>query len=284
MEKVFRRRRFLELTAATLGAVALGNYALPSARPVQAASLRQEVSLPNPIPDMPVVQPWLVYPADQIQYPEYLEAIPAALKRVQRFFFDQVGSTFSLEQLKTVISRENYATMRCGPGQECLTDPGNPADSAWQNALLAVRRESYPDTTSIFTLKNEIDVIIFVGGGAIMTAGPTYTDRSVRTSSGYIVVGDYNLEAISGRSNEWGVNCSFNPYGSTSWSCNPDLAIYDQAHELGHSLGLPHPDSVSAPITGRSIMTGDMESRTFAPEEIAFLQTSPVLWVTSQVG
>ncbi len=106
--------------------------------------------------------------------------------------------------------------------------------------------------------KRFVKLIFSVGGGGFAGA-----------LGNYAIVGDWVLEPISGKINDWGITCE----QSDGWQCELDTAKGTAMHELGHALGiLEHP-----PIEKDSIMNQHWNYPTVGllDYEIDYLKSSP---------
>lgn len=208
-----------------------------------------------------LVKPYLVYPADKPMYPEYEKAVKNYLRELQRWYMLKVGVTFDMTPLNVVRSKENYLTMRCGPNpsQECVNDPKK-LEGNWgkyMNEAIHEGVEKWEEKT--------VALIFSAGGGGFAGANRYAND------TGFGITGDWVLEPISGKENEWGIPCKY----SSGWECKGGVPKGSPAHELGHAFGLPHPDGYE----GKSIMKwhGDYPEVGFLPHEIERLRQSPFM-------
>lgn len=205
------------------------------------------------------VKPYLVYPADKPAYPEYETAVRNYMEELQRWYCEKVGVTFYMTSLQVARSSYDYQTMRCGenPSQACLDDPKK-LEGNWgmyMNKAIHGGVERWDEETAA--------LIFSVGGGG-------YAGANVYSNyAGFGITGDWVLEPITGRANDWGIPCKY----SDGWQCAGGVPKGSPAHELGHAFGLPHPDNYS----GDSIMKwhGGYPSVGFLPHEIENLRQSP---------
>ncbi|MBI2007182.1 MAG: hypothetical protein HYS83_00530, partial [Candidatus Blackburnbacteria bacterium] len=206
-----------------------------------------------------VVRPFLVYPADKPAYPEYETAVRNYMTELQRWYCEKVGATFPMSTLQVVRSSYDYQTMRCGenPSQACLDDPKK-LEGNWgmyMNKAIHGGIEKWDEETA---------ALIFSAGGGGFAGGNVYSNYA-----SFAISGDWVLEPLSGRANDWGIPCRY----SNDWQCAGGVPKGTPAHELGHAFGLPHPDGYS----GDSIMKwhGGYPSVGFLPHEIEALRQSP---------
>jgi hypothetical protein len=208
-----------------------------------------------------VVKPYLVYPADKPTYPEYESGLQNYLTELQQWYCDKVGLTFNMAPLEVVISQFNYLNIRCGPNPStaCINDPSILNSNLPQYMNLSI------NNSAEFWEEQTIALVFAAGGGGF--AG----GRVDSANSGFAVVGDWAIEPITGKANDWGIPCTF----SDGWQCAANVAQGTPAHELGHAFGLFHPDPATYP--GDSIMKwhGGYPTVGFLPHEIEYLRQSP---------
>lgn len=260
IEITSNRRKFLEMSGSFLALAATG------ALPFNTLAAERNQGL------IPSVAPYLVYPADKLHIPEYELALMDGLQAAQTWFQEQIGKTFTITSpLQTITGNKDYLTMRCGntPNAECVTNPNAVSPTMWMDAIKAITGDT---GNSLMLYKNKVIVAALVGSGELSQGG------SFSKNTGYVVLGDWYLQAFSGVSNEWGINCSNNPHGGVEgWICNPETAVLGIAHELGHAFGLRHPNEIPNQSFESTIMSGDLAANKFSAIEIALLQQSPFL-------
>lgn len=217
---------------------------------------------PTPTPEINsfLVKPYLVYPADKPAYPEYQEAVERYLLELRDWYREKAGATFRMNPLEVVRSSENYLTMRCGPqpSSTCLNDPSR-LEGNWgmyMNMAIHYGVERWEERT--------VALVFGAGGGGY--AG----SNQYQNFAGWAIVGDWVLEPLSGRANDWGIPCRY----SDGWQCKGGVPKGTPAHELGHAFGLPHPDERL--YLDKSIMRwhGDYPTVGFLPHEAKFLRSS----------
>ncbi len=150
------------------------------------------------------VQPYLVYPADQSQYPSDPNKLVDALKEVQSFYLKQTGKTFNLAELKIVQSKQSYAEMKCNPDDpnDCSVDPAILKSNFIKNTTKAIWG------TSVITPSTNSLPLIFSAGGGSLSDG---------SNAQQAYLGDYFIEALTGQENSWGIPCKTEPQTS---NCN----------------------------------------------------------------
>lgn len=216
---------------------------------------------PSPTPKTTfLIKPYLVYPADKPMYPEYETAVRNYMTELRNWYTEKVGFFFTMTPLQVVRSSENYLTMRCGPtpSQNCLDNPAV-LEGNWgmyMNKAIHNGLERWDEQTA---------VLIFSAGGGGYAGANQYPNYA-----GWAITGDWVLEPISGKANDWGIPCRY----SDGWQCAGGVPKGSPAHELGHAFGLPHP---GAQYNGQTIMQwhGDYPGVGFIPQEINFLRNSP---------
>ncbi|XXY48114.1 LamG-like jellyroll fold domain-containing protein [Sorangium sp. So ce269] len=203
------------------------------------------------------VRAYYVYPHDQPYHQEYVDALNTYLDELQGWYRQESGVSFHLVgSVQAVRSPEDYLTMRCGPApaSDCINNPI--AIPNWGNAVsLAIGGFPARQSTLVFSQ----------GGGGY--AGANLQDDYV----GSAIVGDWVLEPISGVREPLAIHCGY----TTNNECANGQPKGTVAHELGHALGLHHPDGYS----GQSVMAwhGDYPARGFLDHEQMILQESPML-------
>lgn len=223
-----------------------------------------------------LVKPYLVYPADKPIYPEYEVAVKNYMLELQNWYKEKVGVTFQMDPLVVVRSNYNYNTMRCDPNPkdsipplaDCLSNQ-NRIDGNWgmyMNLAIHDGEEKWEEKTA---------ALVFGAGGGGDAGANKYPN-----DAGFALVGDWVLEPLSGKANDWGIPCKF-----TEIYCSGGIPKGTAAHELGHAFGLPHPDINQYPGTGVSIMRwhGDFPQVGFLPHEVGILKASP-FFKSSQGG
>lgn len=225
---------------------------------------------PRPVPSGDyLVKPYLVYPADKSVYPEYEEAVKNYMIELQEWYKSKVGITFNMAPLQIVKSKYSYNTMRCDPSPfdqtppsaACLNDSKR-MDGNWgvyMNLAIHNGVEKWDEKTA---------TLVFSAGGGGYAGADKYPNNA-----GWAITGDWVLEPISGKANDWGIPCKY----SDGWQCAGGVPKGSPAHELGHAFGLPHPDEKLYPGNGVSIMRwhGDYPTVGFLPHEITYLKTTP---------
>lgn len=207
-----------------------------------------------------LVKPYIVYPADKPKYPEYETAVSNYMVELRNWYQAKVGKTFEMTPLQVVTAPEDYLTIRCGgtPSQECINDPARLEGNIGMVANKAIHNgiERWDEKTAT--------LVFFAGAGGYAGANKYASD------TGFAISGDWVLEPISGKANDWGIPCSY----SQGWQCSGGVPGGTPAHELGHAFGLPHPGSQYA---SQTIMEwhGNYPTIGFIPQEIEFLQASP---------
>ncbi|GEM_PF-2590558 len=237
--------------------------------------------LPTSLPPPPlfkdyIVKPYLVYPADKSVYPEYETAVNKYLVELQNWYKTKVGVTFAVAPLQVVKSQYKYDIMRCDPSpfdqtppsQSCLGDPKKLEGNWGMYMNLAIHSgvEKWDEKTA---------TLVFSAGGG----GYAGANRDPSNDTGWAVTGDWVLEPISGKINDWGIPCKY----SDGWQCAGGVPGGSPAHELGHAFGLPHPDEKKYPGEKLSIMRwhGDYPVVGFLPHEVDFLKKSPFFNISS---
>ena len=208
------------------------------------------------------VKAYLVYPADKIMYPEYESAVRSYLIELQNWYKQKVGKTFNIDSLQVVQSKDNYSVMRCGenPSSACLNDASRLDGNVGDYVNKAIHQ-------GIANWDPQTATLIFAAGAGGYAGANKYPN-----DTGWAIVGDWVLEPISGKTNDWGIPCKY----SGGWQCGIGVAKGTPAHELGHAFGLGHPDPNQYP-GGHSIMIwhGDYSTYGFLPFEIEYLNNSP---------
>lgn len=222
------------------------------------------------------VKPYLVYPSDKPMYPEYEAAVKSYLVELQNWYKAKVGVTFTMDPLKVVRSSYTYNVIRCDPGpfdstppsSACLNDPKKLDGNLGMYMNLAIHNgtEKWDQKTA---------TLVFSAGGG----GYAGANRDPSNDTGWAIVGDWVLEPISGKANDWGIPCKY----SDGWQCSAEVSKGTPAHELGHAFGLPHPDTKLYPGEHLSIMRwqGEYPAVGFLPYEVDFLKKSPFFALTS---
>jgi hypothetical protein len=215
-----------------------------------------------------VVQPYIVYPADKPIVPEYKTAVDQLTPEIRDWYRSKVGKTFTVLAAQELKSGLPYLDMRCGaaPSEKCKSDPSDTfliGEGKEQRAYFLDIALRVPALKA-----NAVNLIFAVGGGGI-SGGNFNTKDSV----GFAVVGDWVLEPISEKRNDWGIPCSF----ATKDECALDTAKGTVAHELGHAFGLSPFPGLHPPEGADTIMDfqGKYPSTGFLPEEKAILFNSP---------
>lgn len=231
----------------------------PSLSPAPSPSPKTTASC-NPVSRSKfIVKPYLVYPVDKPAYPEYETAVKNYMDELQKWYCEKVGATFYMIPLQVVRSSYNYQTMRCGenPSQACLDDPKKLEGNWGMYMNMAIHN-------GVEKWEEETVALIFSAGGGGFAGANVYSNYA-----GFGITGDWVLEPLSGRANDWGIPCK---YGD-GWQCAGGVPKGSPAHELGHAFGLPHPDNYS----GESIMKwhGGYPSVGFLSHEIENLRQSP---------
>lgn len=224
---------------------------------------------PSPLPKDYLVKSYLVYPADKPVYPEYETAVNKYLVELQNWYKGKVGVTFTMAPLQIVKSQYNYDIMRCDPSpfdqtppsRSCLSDPKKLEGNWGMYMNLAIHNgvERWDEKTA---------TLVFSAGGGGYAGSNKYGN-----DAGWAITGDWVLEPISGKANDWGIPCKY----SDGWQCAGGVPGGSPAHELGHAFGLPHPDEQKYPGERVSIMRwhGDYPQVGFLPHEVEFLKNSP---------
>lgn len=218
------------------------------------------------VPSEYIVKPYLVYPADKPVYPEYETAVKNYMSELQAWYKQKVGKTFYMLPLKVVRSSYSYDIMRCDPNPNdsipssdaCLKDPKR-LDGNWGyylNKAIHDGVEKWEEKTA---------ALIFSAGGGGFAGANKYPN-----DTGFAITGDWVLEPISGKANDWGIPCKY----SDGWQCAGGVPGGSPAHELGHAFGLPHPGGQYA---DQSIMEwhGGYPTVGFLPSEVDQLKKSP---------
>lgn len=203
------------------------------------------------------VRPIIIYPKDKANIPEYDQAAISYLDKLQNYYREKTGALFYLDDLHIVRTTVDYQTIRCGhkPSAECLNNPAILDGDPWGVAHSTIFQENLSGPKIV-------KLVFMPGVGGFAGA-----------NIGIVVVGDWVLEPISGQPNPWGIPCKY----SEGWQCNGNWALGSPAHELGHALGIPHPDPAIYPNHDQSIMsnTGGFPTVGFLPHEIESLRNSP---------
>ncbi len=218
-----------------------------------------------------IVKPYLVYPSDKPMYPEYEEAVKKYMDELQGWYGEQVGKTFEMQPLQVVRSQYTYDTMRCDPNPDdstlpstdCLNNPNRLEGNwgAYMNKAIHNGVERWDEQTAT--------LVFSAGGGGYAGANKLPND------TGWAISGDWVLEPISGKANEWGIPCRY----SDGWQCSGGVPKGTPAHELGHAFGLPHPGSQYA---AQTIMEwhGNYPGVGFIKQEVDYLKNSPFFKLT----
>lgn len=212
------------------------------------------------------VEPYIVYPKDKSEIPEYKDAVKKYMEELQGWYLCKAGVTFVMKDVQVVHSKRSYLQMRCGesPVEKCLKNQvemkGNWAQ--YMNEAIHGGEAIYEKEPGWDA--NTVDLMFGVGGGGYAGA------NSNGSTSGWAVVGDWSLEPISKVKNSWGIPCDL----SDGWQCKNNVARGTPAHELGHAFGLPHPGEE---YKDDSVMEwhGNYPKKGFLDSEIQFLQNSP---------
>ncbi len=207
-----------------------------------------------------LVKPYLVYPADKPMYPEYEQAVNSYLIELQNWYLDKVGKTFTLAPLQIIRTPENYLTLRCGdnPSEECRNNPSALVGNTpmYINKAIHNGQERWDEQT--------VALVFSVGAGGY--AG----GRLNSGDAGFAIVGDFVLEPISGKANDWGIPCKY-----ATWQCELKNARGTVAHELTHGFGLGHP-FISSPDMWTIMRQPSVYPEVgFLPFETDFLKQSP---------
>ncbi len=174
------------------------------------------------------VKPYYVYPTDLGFHQEHVDAIEAAMVEVREFYRQKTGIQFRVEDVASVAG-PNYAQMRCGPSlpSACVSDPA--AFPGWQTSLQTVLGGAgYPE--------HQVSLLFVLGGGGQVWG--ILRDKNTINYEGHSIVGDWVLEPLSGIQTPGSYHCGLAEPGT----CTRDGAIGAVIHELGHGLGLHHPE------------------------------------------
>ncbi len=156
--------------------------------------------------------PILMIPSDKTAKPEYQNSINQAMVDIQKWYATQIGSTFKYDPVITVTSSHPDSYFRCTTGS-CATAGGVGTDYNLVN----------DDLDSLVSSRTaQADRIIFLVG-----AGPLAIGGGSLDSSRFAILGDTNLDGISGLTSPAAIN----------------QQIGALAHEIGHTFDLPHPES-----------------------------------------
>lgn len=156
--------------------------------------------------------PILMIPADKVAKPEYQNSINQAMGDVRDWYAKQIGSTFKYDPVVTVTSSHPDSYFRCSTGS-CAIAGGVGTDYNLVNNDLDIL---------IGPRNAQVDRVIFLVG-----AGPLAIGGGSLDSSRFAILGDTNLDGISGLLLPATIN-------------QQKGAL---AHEIGHTFDLPHPES-----------------------------------------
>lgn len=215
-----------------------------------------------------IVKPYLVYPSDKSEIPEYETSVNKYLTYLQGWYFQQTSETFNLAPLEVFRLQESYDLLRCGRQEyeelsiNCLNNPEVYQNKYLSNYLLdqIMLQDSSDRNTTVYAF--------FIAGGGGQAGANILTIPGKNGDVRFALVGDWVLEPLSGVANPWGIPCKY-----STWQCTGGVPAGSMAHELGHAFGIPHPGEE---YVGKSIMQwhGDFPKVGFLPEETTQLRNS----------
>ena len=198
-------------------------------------------------------------PADQKRFPEYERAIKRCVEDVKTWYLDRTERTFKTMPLETIHSEEDWLTMRCG------NEPQEREKGLEDRQYMPKWVESVHKAVGGWRPRTA--TWIFAQGGGGVACANLQGDFA-----GFAMSGDWVLEPISGVANPDGIPASLCEKKIFVTGGTP---IGTTAHELGHSIGLHHPEKYENCQNSVMMAHWTYPQGCLLPHEILVLEFSP---------
>lgn len=203
-------------------------------------------------PPTGTVEVYYVVPANLTPKDRYLDAIRRVMPEIQEWYRQRMSAG------SQTFTYSGPTLLRIGAVSQGA--PGHLPGLA--NAVLPAQKP--------YTIR------LFFGQGFGGYAGGNLQNNSM----GFVGVGDFVLEPISGIRDNEATHCSF---GGESLYCNFSRAFGTILHELGHAFGLHHPPA-NSPEIYYSLMTVGSIGSTLSSHERRYLEASPFFTRTQSIS